>query len=253
VPERQAAPRGAVEAVHVVKTFHLGGGEQLRAVDDVTLSVEPGSVVALTGPSGSGKSTLLHLIGAIERADGGTITVDGHLLGALSRGRLADYRRQVGFVFQRYHLLAALTALDNVMTPVLPYRTPYDKVGRAKQLLAVVGLGGRENALPSKLSGGQQQRVAIARALMGEPRLLLADEPTGNLDSTTGAEIVALLLGLRDERGMTILLATHDPQIASRADRLVRLRDGRIVDDVEVPPALPSDQLLWRISGLDAT
>ena len=209
-------------------------------------------MVAVTGPSGSGKSTLLHLIGAIEEADSGVVTVDGQRLDRLSRSRLADYRRGIGFVFQRYHLLPALTALDNVMAPVLPYRAGYDKVARASRLLASVGLAGREDALPSRLSGGEQQRLAIARALMGEPRLLLADEPTGNLDSTTGAEILALLLDLRDRHRMTVLLATHDPQIASQADRLVRLRDGRVIDDVEVPAASSREHALRRVRRLDA-
>ncbi len=248
-PEPSAA---AVEVVNVVKTFPLGGGERLRAVDDVTLTIQAGTVVALTGPSGSGKSTLLHLVGAIERPDSGTITADGQQLTGLSRARLADYRRHVGFVFQRYHLLPALTALDNVLTPVLPYRTLYDKVARAGELLTAVGLAGRENALPSRLSGGQQQRVAIARALISQPHLLLADEPTGNLDSTTGAEILTLLLDLRQQHGMTILLATHDQQVASRADRLIRLRDGHIIDDLQVPAAQPPGNILERISGLDA-
>ena len=244
--------QAALEAVHLVKTFALGGGRRLRAVDDVTLSIDPGSVVAVTGPSGSGKSTLLHLIGAIERPDSGTISVGGRRLGELSGGQLADYRRSVGFVFQRYHLLPALTALDNVLAPVLPYRTSYDAAARATELLAAVGLAGRETSLPSRLSGGEQQRVAIARALMGEPRLVLADEPTGNLDSATGSEILSLLLQLREQRGITILLATHDAQIASQADRLVRLRDGRIVDDVQVPVASSREQVLRRIAGLDA-
>ncbi|HEX8511172.1 MAG TPA: ATP-binding cassette domain-containing protein, partial [Propionibacteriaceae bacterium] len=130
-----------------------------------------------------------------------------------------------------YNLLPALTALDNVLAPVLPHRTPYDKHARAAELLAAVGLAGREKSLPSRLSGGQQQRVAIARALINTPRLLLADEPTGNLDSSTGTDILRLLLDLRDQHGMTIMLATHDPAIAGRADRLIRMRDGAILDD----------------------
>jgi putative ABC transport system ATP-binding protein len=253
--DKTAAAAGAVavRVEHAVKSFRLGGGQELRAVDDVSVSIQRGSVVALTGPSGSGKSTLLHLIGAIERADSGRIEVDGCNLGELSRGRLADYRRGVGFVFQRYHLLPALTALDNVMAPVLPYRTGYDKVARARQLLESVGLGGREDAPPSRLSGGQQQRVAIARALIAEPQLLLADEPTGNLDSATGSEILNLLLRLREERGMTILLATHDPAIASRTDRLIRLRDGHLIDDMEVPGTEAGERVLERISRLDAS
>ncbi|OFE15181.1 ABC transporter [Humibacillus sp. DSM 29435] len=185
-------------------------------------------MIAVTGPSGSGKSTLLHLIGAIDRPDAGTITVDDTEVTTLTRGALARYRRGIGFVFQRYNLLPALTALDNVTAAVLPYPTDFDKKTRAAALLAQVGLAGRENSLPSRLSGGQQQRVAIARALIGRPRLILADEPTGNLDSHTGAEILALLLGLRDTEGVTIMIATHDPTIAAQADHTIHITDGQI-------------------------
>ncbi|WBC12448.1 ABC transporter ATP-binding protein [Micromonospora sp. WMMA1998] len=222
-----------VRVAGLVRQFR-SGPERLTAVDDVSLEIAAGSVVALTGPSGSGKSTLLHLIGAIEQADRGTVTVDDVEVTALRRAALARYRQRVGFVFQRYHLLPALTVLDNVIAPVLPRRGRADHAARARELLDAVGLGGRERALPAELSGGQQQRVAIARALMGEPRLLLADEPTGNLDSTTGAQILDLLLDLRDRHGMTILLATHEPAIAARCDRLVRLGDGRVVEDVDL-------------------
>ncbi len=225
----------AVRLTEVTKAFPLGGGQRLTAVDRISLTIEPGSVLAITGPSGSGKSTLLHLIGAIERPDHGLIEVDGHPLNGLSRAQLADYRRRTGFVFQRYNLLPALTALDNVLTPVLPYRTGYHKTRRAAELLARVGLADRERALPSRLSGGEQQRVAIARALIGSPHLLLADEPTGNLDSATGADILKLLLHLREEHGMTIIIASHDPQIAAAADRIVRLHDGQITEDVQAP------------------
>jgi putative ABC transport system ATP-binding protein len=204
------------------------------AVDGISLDVAAGGTVALTGPSGSGKSTLLHLVGAIERADSGSITVDDVEVTALRRGRLAAYRQRIGFVFQRYHLLAPLTALDNVVAPTLPYRVTYDRAARARELLDAVGLAGREKAVPSELSGGQQQRVAIARALMGEPTLLLADEPTGNLDSKTGQQILDLLLTLREQRGMTILLATHEQHVAARCDRLVRLSDGAVTDDLDL-------------------
>jgi putative ABC transport system ATP-binding protein len=231
VTDTQLPVKGAsVELSEVTKTFPLGQGRQLTAVRQVSLSIDPGSVLAITGSSGSGKSTLLHLIGAIDRPDNGQIEVDGQTLNDLSRNQLADYRRGTGFVFQRYNLLPALTALDNVLTPVLPYRTSYNKIRRAEELLAQVGLAGRERALPSRLSGGEQQRVGIARALIGSPRLLLADEPTGNLDSTTGADILKLLLSLRQEYGMTIIIATHDPALASAADRHIRLRDGQIVE-----------------------
>ncbi|SCF15718.1 ABC transporter ATP-binding protein [Micromonospora mirobrigensis] len=222
-----------VRTAGLVRQFRTGS-ERLTAVDDVSLTIAPGSVVALTGPSGSGKSTLLHLIGAIERADQGTVTVDDVEVTALGRADLARYRQRVGFVFQRYHLLPALTVLDNVVAPMLPRRGRADHAARARELLDAVGLAGRERALPAQLSGGQQQRVAIARALMGAPRLLLADEPTGNLDSATGAQILDLLLDLRDRHGMTIVLATHERAVAARCDRLVRLGDGRVVEDEDL-------------------
>lgn len=242
-----------VNLTGVSKTYELGAGEHITAVDKVDLCVPAGCALALTGPSGSGKSTLLHLIGAIERPDQGTIEVDGQSLAKLSRRSLADHRRHIGFVFQRYNLLPALTALDNVVAPVLPYRTSYDKVERARQLLDYVGLAGRERSLPSRLSGGQQQRVAIARALIGSPHLLLADEPTGNLDTVTGREIVELLIQLRNQQGMTIIIATHDPRIAARTNRIIQLRDGRITDELDLPPAQPPDEVLKRIAGLDAS
>jgi putative ABC transport system ATP-binding protein len=207
--------------------------------------------VAITGPSGSGKSTLLHLVGAMEAADGGRIVVAGYEVTSLSRREQAAYRRRIGFVFQRFHLLAALTALDNVAAPLLPYRTSFDKHERAAELLRAVGLGDRADSLPSELSGGQQQRVAIARALVNDPILLLADEPTGNVDSQTGREIMDLLLELRRERGMTVIVATHDPVMATRCDRIVRLLDGRVLDDVEVPRRAAPDQVLERISRLE--
>jgi putative ABC transport system ATP-binding protein len=233
----------------LVKEFRTGP-ERVMAIDNVTLDVGAGSVVALTGPSGSGKSTLLHLIGAIERADAGTIRVGDTEISTLRRNALAAYRRGVGFVFQRYHLLPALTALDNVIAPVLPYRGRADHAARARELLDAVGLAGRERALPAQLSGGQQQRVAIARALMGTPGLLLADEPTGNLDSTTGAQILDLLLQLRDERRMTIILATHEQQIAARCDRLVRLGDGRVVEDLDLTAGEDPDDTFHRAARL---
>jgi putative ABC transport system ATP-binding protein len=230
---------------------HFGtGAERLTAIDDVSLEIAPGSVVALSGPSGSGKSTLLHLIGAIEQADQGTVTVDEVEVTALRRAALARYRQRVGFVFQRYHLLPALTVLDNVIAPVLPRRGRADHAARARELLGAVGLAGRERALPAQLSGGQQQRVAIARALMGEPRLLLADEPTGNLDSTTGGQILDLLLELRDRHGMTVLLATHERAIAARCDRLVRLGDGRVVEDLDLTDGEDPAETFDRASRL---
>ncbi len=200
----------------------------VTAADHITIDIAAGSTVALTGPSGSGKSTLLHMIGALDRPDSGSITVNGQQITGLNRRRAADYRAGVGFVFQRFNLLAALTVLDNVLTPALPRRTKdrAARQGRARELIAAVGLDGRENTLATRLSGGQQQRVAIARALINDPALLLADEPTGNLDTGTGTEIAHLILGLRDRLGTTVVIATHDPVLAERCDRVIHLRDG---------------------------
>ena len=217
-------PHGTIELREVSKHYGTGSGQPVAAADHVSFTVEGGALIALTGASGSGKSTLLHLIGALERPDSGTIISGGTEVTALRGGALAAYRRTVGFVFQRYNLLPALTALDNVIAPVLPYRTGWDKPERARQLLEAVGLAGRERSLPSRMSGGEQQRVAIARALINTPHLLLADEPTGNLDSHTATAILDLLTRLRRENPMTVIIATHDPQIAARCDRLIRLR-----------------------------
>lgn len=244
-----AAGGAAVSVAGVVKRFQAGGTEVV-AVNQVDLEVAPGSMTAVTGPSGSGKSTLLHLLGAIERADAGTITVDGSELTARTRRGLTAYRRGVGFVFQRYHLLPALTALDNVLAPVLPYRVGYDRAARARELLAAVGLADRERSLPSQLSGGQQQRVAIARALVAHPNLLLADEPTGNLDSRTGDGILDLLVALQRVHGMTVLVATHAQEVAARCHRMVRLRDGAVVEDMDLTSGEPPETTLSRVGGL---
>ena len=223
-----------VAVADLTRTFTTGQAA-ITAVNHVSLEAAAGSTIALTGPSGSGKSTLLHLLGAIERSDSGTIRVGDVQVSAARRGALAEYRRSVGFVFQRFHLLPALTAQDNVIAPLLAYRSRRRSadVARAAGLLAAVGLEGREHSLPSQLSGGQQQRVAIARALVGDPGLLLADEPTGNLDSANGAEIIELLLRLNEEHGTTLIIATHDPAIAARCGRTISMRDGEIVADTD--------------------
>jgi putative ABC transport system ATP-binding protein len=242
------AGQAAIALEGVTRRYVVDEAQAITALDGVTLEVAESAVMALSGPSGSGKSTLLHLIGALDRPDEGTVAVGGRTLGGLSRRELAAHRRRVGFVFQAFHLLPALTALDNVMAPVLPYRVGFDKEARARELLAAVGLGGRETSLPSRLSGGQRQRVAIARALINDPAVVLADEPTGNLDSRTGEEIVDLLLELRAQHGTTIMLATHDSQVAARCDRVVRLRDGRVVDDVDVRDAADVEATMGRLA-----
>jgi len=240
----------SLELRGICKSYGVGKDRLAHAAHDVSLTVEAGAFVALTGASGSGKSTLLHLIGAIERPDSGTIASGGQDVTALQGGALARYRRTVGFVFQSYHLLPALTVLDNVIAPVLPYRTTFNKRERGRQLLAAVGLAGREHSLPARLSGGEQQRVAIARALVNNPALLLADEPTGNLDSANAAEIMQLLAGLRTEHAMTIILATHDPQVAAHAERLIRLRDGAVVDDIALTHGYPVEDVIRRVGQL---
>jgi putative ABC transport system ATP-binding protein len=240
----------AIELRGISKSYGIGKDQIVRAADDVSLRVDAGAFVALTGASGSGKSTLLHLIGAIERPDSGTIRSGDTDVTALRGAALADYRRTVGFIFQRYNLLPALTALDNVIAPVLPYRTTFNKRERGRQLLAAVGLTGREQSLPAKMSGGEQQRVAIARALINTPALLLADEPTGNLDSANASEILQLVARLRQEHAMTIILATHDPQVAACSERLIRLRDGAVVDDIDLSEGYPVEETIRRVGQL---
>ena len=242
--------RAAIEMRGVSKHYGIGKDQRVAAADGISLVIPPGTFLAVTGASGSGKSTLLHLIGAIERPDSGAIISGGTEITALRSAQLAAYRRTVGFVFQRYNLLPALTALDNVIAPVLPFRTRWNKRDRGRELLAAVGLAGREQSLPSRLSGGEQQRVAIARALVNTPSLLLADEPTGNLDSANTAEILALLARLREEHSMTVVLASHNPQIAARSDRLIRLRDGAVVDDIDLAGGYPVEDVIRRVGQL---
>jgi putative ABC transport system ATP-binding protein len=242
---------GAVVEVSGVAKRYSTGAQTVVALDEIGLSIEAGALLAVVGPSGSGKSTLLHLLGAMDVPDEGVIRVGEAEVTALSRRERVEFRRRIGFVFQSFHLLPALTALDNVAAPLLPYRVDFDKHERARDLLAAVGLAGREDALPSELSGGQQQRVAIARALVNDPILLLADEPTGNLDSRTGEELLQLLVDLRSQRGTTVVVATHDPVIASRCDRIVRLQDGRVLDITDVRPE-EAAALLERVTRLES-
>jgi len=220
-----------IVARDLVKTYRLGGST-IGALQGVSVEVERGEYLAVTGASGSGKSTFMNLIGALDTPTSGSLKIEGRELGALSSDQLAAYRNEkIGFVFQTFNLLARTTALDNVALPLLYSRHGHDRAReKAKACLDKVGLAHRENHQPSELSGGQQQRVAIARALVNDPHILLADEPTGALDSRTTEEIIDLFEEL-NETGITVILVTHEPDIAKRARRRVTFRDGRIVDD----------------------
>jgi putative ABC transport system ATP-binding protein len=216
----------------VEKTYQAGE-TQVRALRGVDLTVAEGEFTALAGPSGSGKTTLLNLIGCIDRADAGTLVIDGQDVSTRSAAQLSAFRREnLGFIFQNFHLVPVLTASENVALALNLLGFPKDEVARRTEaLLTEVGLEGLGNRLPTRLSGGQQQRVAIARALVKDPRVVLADEPTANLDHETGEAILALMRKLNHDRGVTFLFSTHDPRVMEFATRLVRLSDGRIVGD----------------------
>jgi putative ABC transport system ATP-binding protein len=217
----------------VVKHY-AGGGEVVRAVDDVTLAVAPGEVLALYGPSGSGKTTLLLLAAGLIAPDAGTVAFGGRDVGGLSTEETAEYqRRDVGFISQSFDLLPGVPAVDNVAIKLLADRVPLNAARReARPWLERVGLGHRLHHVPGRLSGGERQRVAIARALANEPRLVLADEPTGNLDTRRGGEVLSLLLRVSRERETAVVLVTHDPQAAEIADRVLTLRDGQLAPHV---------------------
>jgi putative ABC transport system ATP-binding protein len=211
-----------IDVEHVRKSFE---GGRIAALVDVSLHVLAGELVALTGPSGGGKSTLLNLIGALDRPDAGSIAVDG--LDVTRLDNPARYRaRTVAFVFQFHNLITTLNAVENVQIPMLGMRPRAEREQRARELLVEVGLGDRVRSYPPTLSGGERQRVAIARALANDPRVLLADEPTGALDTGTGTQILDLLRRVRDERGATILMVTNDDAVAGQADRVLQIRDG---------------------------
>jgi putative ABC transport system ATP-binding protein len=212
----------------VSKTYRLGT-QTVTALAEVCLTVHGGEFMAVAGPSGSGKTTLLNLIGCLDTPSSGEIAIDGQPITRLTAGRRADLRaRKLGFIFQTFNLIPVLTAWENVEYPLLIHRRGGDVTGRVRAALEQVGLGERARHRPSELSGGQQQRVAIARALVGEPSLVLADEPTANLDSGTGREIVELMRRLNRERGTTFVFSTHDPRIMAAADRVVEISDGRL-------------------------
>ncbi len=228
-----------IEIRDLVKVYEMGD-VQVRALDGVSFNVEKGEFIAIMGPSGSGKSTLMNLIGCLDTATSGTYRLNEHEVSHLDDDELARIRnREIGFVFQTFNLLSRASALENVEVPLVYAGVPrQERRQRAKELLAMVGLGDRMHHQPNELSGGQRQRVAVARALVNNPSLLLADEPTGNLDSRTGDEIMALFDEL-NRKGNTIVLVTHEEDIARHARAVVRLRDGKIVEEQRREAAPP--------------
>src|SRR5262252_4904778 len=233
-----------IEIKDLVKDYKLGE-VPVHVLKGISLEIERGDFVAIMGPSGSGKSTLMNILGCLDKPTTGIYKLDGIGVGALDRDRLAEIRnRKIGFVFQQFNLLARTSAAENVELPLMYTDTPAaERRARALKALHAVGLAGREEHHPSQLSGGQQQRVAIARALVNDPEILLADEPTGNLDSRTSVEIMGIFQTLND-RGITIVMVTHEPDIAAYAKRNIFMRDGLVLDDREVSQRLDSQRQL---------
>lgn len=216
-----------------VSRIYGQGAARITALDRASLVVEPGAFVSIMGPSGSGKSTLLNVMGGVDRITGGEITFDGVRFDQLSEEELTSFRRgRLAYVFQQYHLIPSLTVLENVILPLV-FRSKGDSSDMARRMLGRVGLGHRASHRPSELSGGEQQRVAVARALVNDPALILADEPTGNLDQASGRQIMSLFMELNEE-GRAIVMVTHNPQLARCAREIVELTDGRIVSRYEV-------------------
>ncbi len=218
-----------IECVSLTQSY-ASGGRELTVLDAITFALEASSTTAIVGPSGSGKSTLLGLLAGLDRPKAGRVALDGVDLGPLDEDARARLRAlKVGFVFQSFHLVPTLTALENVSVPLELLGRPARE--RARELLARVGLGERGHHYPAQLSGGEQQRVAVARAFAADPRVVFADEPTGNLDARTGSSVIELIEEIHRERGTTLVLVTHDMDLANRAGRVLRLRDGRLVGD----------------------
>ena len=228
--QHQAEP---IVKTQALERFYHQADRAVRALDGVNLEIHRGEFTALMGTSGSGKTTLLNCIGALDQPTSGEVWVSGHALSQLNKHERAELRRdEIGFIFQSYNLLPVLTAYENAEFVLLARGAPaHQRREKVMELLDAVGLGGLENRRPTELSGGQQQRVAIARAMAGEPALILADEPTANLDSKTGADLIDLMRTLNEERNVTFLFSTHDPQVMEAARRVIRLVDGRIDSD----------------------
>jgi putative ABC transport system ATP-binding protein len=224
-----------------------GNGDEVRALDNVNLKIAPGEFVAVMGPSGSGKSTLLNVLGALDKPTSGNIFIDGKDLSQVKD--LDTFRgKTVGFIFQLHNLLPTLTSVENVEIPMLQYSSPKERRVRAAELLEMVGMSQRSNHLPGQLSGGQRQRVAIARALANKPSLVLADEPTGNLDSVNGHDLIRLLQELNKSQGTTFILVTHDHEVAAQTRRVVRMADGKIIADHKIDSPVQQDLKDMRYS-----
>jgi putative ABC transport system ATP-binding protein len=230
-------PDWVIEATDITKVYQMGEVE-VHALRGVSLQVERGEVLSIMGPSGSGKSTLMNILGALDRPTSGEYCLDGESVAELKDDELAAIRNlKVGFVFQSFNLLSRQSALTNVILPMRYAGVTSGRKDRAREALEAVGLGDRINHRPNELSGGQQQRVAIARALINRPSIIMADEPTGNLDSTSGDEVMQILMGLNKDFGTTLIFVTHDAEIAVQTSRIIRLLDGRIVEDKTIVPS----------------
>lgn len=230
--QRKKVTQPIIQGRDIHRTF-IVGEQDLHVLKGIDIVIPEGQFCAIMGPSGSGKSTLMYCLGGLDITNSGQILVDRRRLDTMGRDELAEFRRTtIGFIFQQYHLVPTMTALENVGLPgVFAGMEREDRHQRADRLLKIVGMGDRTDHLPRQLSGGQQQRVAIARALFNNPPIIMGDEPTGALDSKTGKIVMKLLRTLCDQRGKTIIIVTHDPNVASYADRLINLRDGMVVED----------------------
>jgi len=245
VSQEKATGPAVIRLDHVHKTYELGE-VQVHALRGVSLEVYPGEFVAVMGASGSGKSTLMNIVGALDKPTRGSYYLDGQDVSQLSKTELARIRnKKIGFIFQQFNLLKRTSALENVELPTIyAGLSPEERERRAKDALQIVGLGERSHHYPSQLSGGQQQRVAIARALVNQPSLLLADEPTGNLDSRTSVEVMDIIQRLNEEQGLTVLLVTHEHDIAQYAKRAIEFRDGRVRKDYLITDRLVAREVL---------
>ena len=244
---------GVIHTEHI-KKYYIMGDVEVRALNDISLDIYKGELAAIMGPSGSGKSTLMNILGCLDRPTSGTYMLGGELVSKMNDSQLADVRnRKIGFVFQSFNLLSRSTALENVLLPTLYSKNKANAKQRALNVLDMVGLGARVNHKPKEMSGGQQQRVAIARALINDPEIIMADEPTGNLDSKSGKEIMELLIRLNREQGKTIILVTHDPKIGKQVPRVISVFDGMLGSEEEQQELKRwTDSNYARLDGLDS-